>query len=175
MAGSLIKIDEEIVTSAVASVSLLGIDSTYDVYQVVLSNIATDTDNVFLETRVTVSGTPDTSANYDIAYKKFNAISSFTNGFQTNLTGMLYTPFDRLGTAGNENGNAIMYLFNFNNASEYSFLTVESTMRDRGATLVGEQGGATNTVQQACDGLNFDMSSGNIDTGSKFTLYGLKK
>ena len=175
MAGSLIKIDEEIVTSAVASVSLLGIDSTYDVYQVVLSNIATDTDNVFLETRVTVSGTPDTSANYDIAYQKFRTDTDFSNGYQTNLTGMLYTPFDRLGTAGNENGNAIMYLFNFNNASEYSFLTVESTMRDRGGTLVGEQGGAVHTVAQACDGLNFDMSSGNIDTGSTFTLYGLKK
>ena len=34
MAGSLIKIDEEIVTSAVASVTLAGIDSTYDVYMV---------------------------------------------------------------------------------------------------------------------------------------------
>ena len=34
MAGSLIKIDEEIVSSAVSSVSLLGIDSTYDVYMV---------------------------------------------------------------------------------------------------------------------------------------------
>ena len=175
MAGSLIKIDEEIVTSAVASVSLLGIDSTYDVYKVVLSNIATDTDNVFLETRVTVSGTPDTSANYDIVYKKFRTDTTFSNGYQTNLTGMLYTPFDRLGTAGNENGNATMYLFNFNNASEYSFLTVESTMRDRSGILVGEQGGAVNTVQQACDGLNFDMSSGNIDTGSTFTLYGLAK
>ena len=32
MAGSLIKIDEEIVTSAVASVTLTGIDSTYDSY-----------------------------------------------------------------------------------------------------------------------------------------------
>ena len=32
MAGSLIKIDEEIVSSAVASVTLTGIDSTYDVY-----------------------------------------------------------------------------------------------------------------------------------------------
>ena len=38
MAGSLIKIDEEIVSSAVASVTLTGIDSTYDVYQVVISN-----------------------------------------------------------------------------------------------------------------------------------------
>ena len=34
MAGSLIKIDEEIVSSAVASVTLTGIDSTYDVYMV---------------------------------------------------------------------------------------------------------------------------------------------
>ena len=33
-AGSLIKIDEEIVTPAVASVTLTGIDSTYDVYMV---------------------------------------------------------------------------------------------------------------------------------------------
>ena len=31
MAGSLIKIDEEIVSSAVSSVDLTGIDSTYDV------------------------------------------------------------------------------------------------------------------------------------------------
>ena len=31
MAGSLIKIDEEIVSSAVASVTLTGIDSTYGV------------------------------------------------------------------------------------------------------------------------------------------------
>ena len=69
MAGSLIKIAETTVSSAVASVTLTGIDSTYDVYKVVLSDIATDTDNVFLETRVTVSGTPDTTANYDKAYK----------------------------------------------------------------------------------------------------------
>ena len=176
MAGSLIKIAETTVSSAVASVTLTGIDSTYDVYKVVLSDIATDTDNVFLETRVTVSGTPDTSANYDIAYLKLRTDTSFSDGYQSNLTGMLYTPFDRLGTAGNENGNAIMYLFNFNNASEYSFVTVESTQRDKNSgTLVGEQGGAVHTVTQACDGLNFDMSSGNIDTGSKFTLYGLKK
>ena len=38
MAGSLIKIDEEIVTSAVSSVTLTGIDSTYDVFKVVWTN-----------------------------------------------------------------------------------------------------------------------------------------
>jgi hypothetical protein len=34
MAGSLIKIEETTVSSAVASVTLTGIDSTYDVYMV---------------------------------------------------------------------------------------------------------------------------------------------
>ena len=44
MAGSLIKIDEEIVSSAVASVTLTGIDSTYDVYMVRLNNVQPETD-----------------------------------------------------------------------------------------------------------------------------------
>ena len=35
MAGSLIKIAETTVSSAVASVTLTGIDSTYDVYKVI--------------------------------------------------------------------------------------------------------------------------------------------
>ena len=44
MAGSLIKIAETTVTSAVSSVSLVGIDSTYDVYMVRVSNLQCDTD-----------------------------------------------------------------------------------------------------------------------------------
>ena len=39
MPGSLVKIDEEIVSSAVASVTLTGIDSTYDVYMVTSNNV----------------------------------------------------------------------------------------------------------------------------------------
>ena len=45
MAGSLIKIDEEIVSSAVASVTLTGIDSTYDVYMVKMNNVSVGTVN----------------------------------------------------------------------------------------------------------------------------------
>ena len=39
MAGSLIKIQETTVSSAVASVTLTGIDSTYDVYQFIISGL----------------------------------------------------------------------------------------------------------------------------------------
>ena len=66
---SLIKIDEEIVTSAVASVTLTGIDSTYDVYMLKVNNLKVDTDNTTLYGRVSNSGTADTTSNYDRAAK----------------------------------------------------------------------------------------------------------
>ena len=58
MAGSLIKIDEEIVSSAVASVTLTGIDSTYDVYMVKIFGVYFATDKDSITMRVTTSGTP---------------------------------------------------------------------------------------------------------------------
>jgi hypothetical protein len=171
MAGSLIKIDEEIVTSAVASVSLLGIDSTYDVYMVRYNNVLPVNDNVLLSNRVTVSGTADTTANYDYAYKLLQANTTFSNVSATNDTDNV---LGTNGTGGNESTNGIMYLFNFNNASEYSFGTVENTLREADTNLRGIQGGYVHTVAQACDGIQFFYASGNIASGT-FTLYGLKK
>jgi len=174
MAGSLIKIDEEIVTSAVASVTLTGIDSTYDVYKVVLNNVKPVDDNRTLRVRFTSSGTAITSSDYDEATKMVRTDTTFTNESATNSD--VLSVFVATGTGTGEQANAIMYCFNFNNASEYSFVTVENTIFDSSARLRGKQGGAVLTLAQACDGLNFFMtSSSNIDTGSKFTLYGLKK
>jgi len=171
MSGSLIKIDEEIVTTAVASVTLTGIDSTYDVYMVAYNNVLPSLDNKLLSNRVTVSGTADTTANYDWAYKLLNAAGAFSNISATNDTDNV---LGTNGTGGNESTNGIMYLFNFNNASEYSFGTVENTIRELDAALRGIQGGYVHTVAQACDGIQFFYASGNIVSGT-FKLYGLKK
>ena len=172
MAGSLIKIDEEIVTSAVASVTLTGIDSTYDVYMVKFNNVTPDTDSVNLSLRFTVSGTADSSSNYDRAFKNLSANSSFLNTSGTNTN---FLDMGLLGTGSNEQSNGILYLFNFNNASEYSFCTLEQSFTNNDSNLRGFQGGAVLTVAQSTDGINFFMSSGNINTGSTFTLYALKK
>ena len=171
MAGSLIKIDEEIVTSAVASVTLTGIDSTYDVYMVKVNNVLPDTDSKALELRFTKSGTPDTTSNYDIASKQLRADTSFGNLSGTNADKL---SFNTIGTAGNEMINAIIYLFNFNSSSEYSFVTFETADRNYQGHLRGNQGGGVHTVASASDGIQFFMTSGNIDSGT-FTLYGLKK
>ena len=170
MAGSLIKIDEEIVTAAVASVTLTGIDSTYDVYMVKMNNVVGSA-YVANNIRVTTSGTPDTSANYDRANKFLRTDTTFGNISGTNETAWLNL---QVGTGTNEQMNMILYLFNFNNASEYSFCTVELTGLGNAALLAGNQGGGVHTVAQACDGIQFLFSSGNITSGT-FTLYALKK
>ena len=182
MSGSLIKIDEFSISSAVASVILGGgssgssglnvsIDSTYDVYMVKVNNFTPDTDNVSVSLRFTVSGTADSSANYDHAYKILRTDTTFSNNSNTNQTNL----FELTGGTGTgEATQFIHYLFNFNNASEYSFITIESTGFDNAPILAGFQGGGVLTVAQACDGYNIFYSTGNIASGT-FTLYGLKK
>ena len=173
MAGSLIKIDEEIVTSAVASVTLGGSDwdSSYDVYMVKFNNVQPDTDIVSFTARLTVSGSPDTSSNYDRAMKELRADGAFNN-YSGNYSAMF---LDGAGTGTSELVNGIAYLFNFNNASEYSFITAEVTEINSSADARGNQGGGVHTVASASDGVYFfDTAGGNIASGT-FTLYGLKK
>ena len=69
---------------------------------------------------------------------------------------------------------SILYLFNFNNSSEYSFITLEESTFNTAQTLTGRQGGAVHTVESASDGIQFFMESGNIDVAN-FKLYGLVK
>ena len=173
MAGSLIKIDEEIVTSAVASVTLGGSDwdSSYDVYMVKISNFSPVNNDVSAYMRITKSGTADTTSNYDSAYKYLKSNTSFANNSDNNADKI---NFGNVGTGTSEGVNSTLYLFNFNNASEYSFVTQEDTTLNSSAQNQGKQGGFVHTVASASDGLFFYMASGDIDSGT-FTLYGLKK
>jgi hypothetical protein len=173
MAGSLIKLDEEIVTSAVASVTIgdTDWDSSYDVYMVRINNLAPSTDNTTLQFRTTSSGVPNTTATYDRAFLRMKSDTAFQPRGGSNETYFNFAT--NIGTGTSETMNAIFYLFNFNNASEYSHLTVEANNITSGGVLTGNQGGHIHTLQTACDGLQFFMSSGNIASG-KFVLYGLK-
>jgi hypothetical protein len=173
--ASLIKIDEEIVTSAVASVTLTGIDSTYDVYMVKLNNVAPDTDSRYLQIRFTESGTPNITPNYDQAVKALKTTTTFGNGAYPNQT-FAYAGVSFLGTGTSENINGIYYIFNANNSSEYTFATIESNYVNSLQQNFGDAGGFVFTQTSTVDGIHFFLSStGNIDTGAKFTLYGLKK
>ena len=170
MAGKLVQVATETVTSAVASVTLTGIDSD-DVYMLAYNNVTPSTDARSISLRVTKSGTADTTSNYDYAYKVLNSSSSFGNGAFTNDTEWQYLVADSVGTGTSESANGIIYLYNFNSSSEYSFITSEVTEVNSSATTRGNQGGGVHTVASASDGVFwFDTAGGNIASGT-FTLF----
>jgi hypothetical protein len=176
MAGSLVLIQETIVSSPTANVTLTNIDSTYNVYKFIINNLKVSSDDV-PALRVTKSGTADETANYDYAFKNLKADTSFSNGGGTNETKAFIMPTvdDGTGNTG-ANANAVIYLFNFPNSSEYSFLTVEGAQFQANEhTVRGYQGGFVHTVASASDGVQiFNLNGNNIASGT-FKLYGLVK
>ena len=177
MAGQLIQVATETVTSTTNTVSLTGIN-TDDVYMVTISGATCDNKAV-MYMRVTVSGSADTTSNYDRASKGMLSNEGFGNYSGTNQT-YAQVNSNRLQNGTGLGANAILYLYNFNNSSEYNFVTQEtSTWREANVVaqqLSGESGGFVHTVAQACDGLIFYMDLGTDNfTGGTFTLYGLKK
>ena len=90
-------------------------------------------------------------------------------------TGGKYTDIalgNTIHSSSNQQSNAHIYLFNFNDAGEYSFITFEETAYN--PDVVGRQGGGVLKVSQANNGVLFKAGTGNMNSG-KFTLYGLKK
>jgi hypothetical protein len=166
MAGSLAQVATSTVTSSTASVTLTGIN-TDDVYMVTMSGMQSASDSQ-IYARVTTSGTADTDSEYDYANKYLKADASFANDVSANND--RWTPTSTL--EANYGGYAmIMYLYNFNNSSEYSYMSSEEAHIQSGTTTVrGLQGGGVHTVAEANDGISFSMGSGNIESGT-FTLY----
>jgi hypothetical protein len=172
MAGKLIQVATETVSNPTSTVTLTGVN-TNDVYVVVITDVKVETDARSVSMRVTKSGSPDNSANYDMAYKSFNATGGFGDASHPNYTSFRYLVADNLGTGTGEAANAIIYLYSFNNASTYSFITSEVTEVNSSGTHRGNQGGGMHTVNSASDGVHFlDVDGGNIAEGT-FTLYRL--
>ena len=180
MAGSLTKVDEFTISSGVSSVIIGGgssgsssenfaIDNTYDVYLLQFSNLFMSNDGASTRIRFTVSGSADTSSNYDNARANFYTNQSIYDGANQNIS---YMPNLAAGTTAVESQNGSMYLFNFSNSSEYSFATLELLGATETPEYYGVVGGFCLTVAQATDGVQFYTTSGNISGGS-FRLYGL--
>jgi hypothetical protein len=168
MAGKLVQVATETVSSPVSSVTLTGIDSD-DVYQLVLNNVAPASDNVYLRIRFTESGTPNSTSNYDYAMKYMQSGGAFlnlagTNGDRVNITSHTN------GTGTSETTNGIFSIYNANNSSEYTFMTTENSNVDSSNASYGSPGGFVFTVSSSVDGVSLFYSTGNIASGT-FTLY----
>ena len=172
MAGQLVQVATETVTSAVASVTLTGIN-TDDVYMLAVSNCIPTTNGASGNLRVTKSGTEQSDTNYDFAFKGLRTDTTFSTLVSVGSSKWTYPiGWSTRNTASEAgvSGNGIIYLYNFNSSSEYSFILNDTVTRYSGGTL-GVQGGAVHKVASASDGVHFQWSTGNIDVGAVFTLY----
>lgn len=166
-----VKIAEQADASGLGSVTLTGIDSTYDVYMVVYNNVRPTTNNRNMFYRITVSGTEDNTANYDQAGKVLRSTTPFSNTDDVNLT-QITTDASLLNTLDVSTNN-VLYLYNFSDAAEQSYVIYEGVYST--TSMIGYRGGFCHTVAQAADGIKFYLeSSDNFQTGS-FALYGLLK
>ena len=173
MAGALIKIAETTVSSAVSSVTLTGIDSTYNVFVVNYINMQGDTNEKYPQFRLTESGTANETSNYDWAGRKFKTYSAHQNNGEVNQNLARLTD-EKLGDQAQESANGTMYIFNANNSSEYTFWTTENVNRDAGGNVMTFTGGGTLTVTSAVNGIYFFIDASDIVSGT-FQLYGLVK
>ena len=168
MAGKLVQVATETVTSAVASVTLTGIDSD-DVYMVAYNN-AQVSGAVDLPMRLTIGGTADSTSSYEYAFKRLRTSASFVDG---NSTGFTAFDFSVRIDGTNDRENGIFYIYNANSSSEYTFVTAENVATsDNTAALQGSAGGGVFVKTDSVNGIQFvDDSGANNITKGTFTLY----
>ena len=156
------------VTSAVASVTLTGIDDD-SVYMVSFNNVLGTSEPTNFSFRFTESGTANSTSNYDYAFWDVFSASSFAGRYGSNQN---RTPFNQgSGSTALETQQGILYIYNANDSSEYTYASFETTFRNAyGGALQGAHGGGAFTVTSAVDGIYFQQDSGNISSGT-ITLY----
>ena len=161
----------QVATSTVSGTSTNAVDligtTTDDVYMVALTNASTTSDGQ-IRTRVLVSSSADTSSEYDQVGKALIANAGFSTDAVANQN---HWRFMFTGNQTAETQSAILYLYGFNNSSEYSYVTNEVAGWTNDPRLYGLQGGAVQTEAQSCNGIQFYALNGNLSDGSQFTLY----
>jgi len=161
----------EFVNKAVSSGSdntlkVTGIDSD-DVYLLVLRLIQTQNNNEVISMRVTKSGT-GVANNYHRQYQTINTAQAYypsTNEGGTKSRIIENVDDDYGG------GQSLLYLYNFNSSSEYSFWTNENVAIVSNQTL-GSQGGGVHKIASASDGVEIlGNSNGTFINGASAILY----
>lgn len=166
MAGKLIQVDSETITTATSTVTLTGITDN-SVYLVVGRNIKGDTDNKAFRFRCSDDGTPITS-DYDVAYYRIRTSSPANIG----ATSQAHISIGGVGTgsSGNEQSNFHMMLYNMFNSSEYSTGTFVPVTYNATPVLEGNTGSFGLRNAQRTNEAHFLLQSGNFTSG-QFAMY----
>jgi len=171
--GQLVQVATTTVSSAVSDVQMLGID-TDDVYMLTGTNITIATNTAYLQTRVIKAGTTQSANSYKVASINMRANTSFQNysNSGTPRTEMYWSGAQPISNdVSGETNACLMYLYNFNSSSEYSYVIANDLTIESGATaLNGNNGVFAYAVAEAHNGISISGYATTI-TGGTFCLY----
>ena len=170
--GTHVKIATATVSSAVSSIDLTGMDSTYQNYMVEIDNVVNATDNVQLRFRFIQGGSTVTSSIYDSQILRFGIAegNTFLNKAENNDYLMLSQ-----GTDANNDPqlNGRMFIYNapvtdahtsYNSDISHIHYDNHDHQRNLGHGVIENNTAST--------GMTFFFSSGNITAGT-WRLYGI--
>tara|TARA_B100000029_G_scaffold507843_1_gene593389 strand:- start:190 stop:732 length:543 start_codon:yes stop_codon:yes gene_type:complete len=143
--------------------------NTDDIYMVTYTDVYMSNDGAVPALRLTTSGdgTVDSNANYDNARQNIYDNQAHSDQGNENLT---YFSSIGTGTTSAESHQGILYLYDFNSSSHYSYVLWEQIISTESPEYISPYGGGVLTTSQTTDGVQFYANSGNINSGT-FTMY----
>tara|TARA_S200002703_G_scaffold19674_1_gene15962 strand:+ start:1679 stop:2203 length:525 start_codon:yes stop_codon:yes gene_type:complete len=170
MLGRIVQVATNTVSSPTALIDFGGVIDSNDIYMLVFTNVIPETDANDIKIRITESGTAQSDANYDFAYKRLRTDTTFNDSASTNDN-----EGDFATSIGNDTGEAcsgIVYIYNAYDANEHTMFTVAQIQLSNGALLIGSRGGVVYTQASQVDGIEIFPQAGSTNFSSgTFTMY----
>ena len=165
---SLVQVDKATITSATANADLTGITDN-SAYMLTISNFVSDSSSgAHALMRVLSGGSPDTTSNYDAAEHNIRSDTAYNAGSRTNNS--FWYISHQLSTTTQSQHNAIIYLYNFYDSNEYSYIVNQPVDWRSTNHIFSRTGSAYHTVNQSNNGVRIQKDSGNI-LKAEITLY----
>jgi FlaG/FlaF family flagellin (archaellin) len=172
--GGLVLLSSTNVTSSASAVEFTsGIDSTYSVYKILISNCHGSTDNQDMELLISQDGGSSyKSSDYTFVFDSQDGDSNTGDENSTSASRILLTG-DNVGSVGNESFSGEIILYNPSSTVFYKHIEYRTVYFEKNALVCECRGVASykgNT--SAINGIKLKFASGTIDLG-RFSLYGI--
>jgi hypothetical protein len=172
MAGQLIQVANTLIEtgSETQIVQFQNSITTDDVYMLVGNNIQVGAAGGICDIQPMVDTTVNTDNDIAIAWINLNSTTTFQKF--ANSPQNIWRVTDGMNVAPYAT-NFIMYLYNWNSSSEYSFISMEVTSHE-GTHLRGYQQGGVKSVTTSFNGIHINTNQsagGGWQAGTQFTLY----
>ena len=165
--GGSLELIEEQTFSATTTIDFTAIKgNVYDVMVAQLNDVQTNGGSDNIDMRFYESGVLETASVYQYALQ-YGYPSTFGETKSTGANRMVIAP-----NQNSENTNGYIYFYNLNNASKYSFYTVQTTNLS-GGNFFFYFGGGVLPQASSVDGIRFFSDTYNLEGG--ISLFGVKE